>query len=74
MEWIIAAWIRFTNWLFPAAVDPFDHDGDGTPGGSKPSNQRGLDALRREAEELGIKVDRRWGRTTLQNKISMLKD
>lgn len=47
----------------------FDHDGDGNPGGSLPAESRGLDALYADAEALGIKIDRRWGRERLQAEI-----
>jgi hypothetical protein len=44
---------------------PFDHDGDGHPGGSLPADQRGLEDLRAQAAALGITVDRRWGERKL---------
>ncbi|BEV43930.1 hypothetical protein [Afipia carboxidovorans] len=53
-----------------AAGRPFDHDGDGKPGGSLPSVERGLDDLRAKAESLGIKVDKRWGEARLRDEIA----
>lgn len=46
----------------PAPAPPahaLDHDGDGKPGGSLPSSERGFDDLWAEAESLGLDVDRR---------------
>jgi hypothetical protein len=49
--------------------DPLDHDGDGKAGGSKPAEQRGLDDLMKQADELGAKVDKRWGEDRLRAEI-----
>ena len=48
-----------------------DHDNNGAAGGSLPAAERGLDALRSEAESLGIKVDQRWGAARLQQEIDI---
>jgi hypothetical protein len=47
-----------------------DHDENGEAGGSKPAADRGLDALRAQATELGVTVDRRWGPTRLTAEIA----
>lgn len=54
-----------------AAINPLDHDGDGSPGGSLPAAERGedIDKLRADAEALGIAIDRRWGARRLQAEI-----
>jgi hypothetical protein len=58
----------------PAAlVAAFDYDGDGSPGGSLPASQRGLDELKAEAHALGVKVDRRWGERRLRAEIDAAK-
>jgi hypothetical protein len=50
--------------------DPFDHDRNGAAGGSLPTAERGLDALRSEARGLGISVDNRWGEKRLRDEIA----
>ncbi len=52
---------------------PLDHDGDGSPGGSLPADQRGDDvsALRAEYEALtGSTPDKRWGVPRLKSEIA----
>jgi hypothetical protein len=53
-----------------ASPHPLDHDGDGKPGGSLPSDQRGLHELRAEARALGISVDRRWSEARIKRAIA----
>jgi hypothetical protein len=53
---------------------PLDRDSDGAPGGSLPAAERGLDALKTEAEALGVRVDRRWGEKRLLAEIERASD
>lgn len=49
---------------------PLDHDGNGKPGGSKPSSERGLADLQAEYERFaGVKPDMRWGEGRLRAEI-----
>jgi hypothetical protein len=50
-------------------VHPLDHDGDGEPGGSLPSEKRDVAALQAEVEALGVTVDKRWGEKRLLAEI-----
>lgn len=50
--------------------NPFDHDGDGKPGGSLPAAQRGLDDLRAEYEaKYGRPADKRWGEKRFRKEL-----
>lgn len=49
---------------------PMDRDGDGRPGGSRPFADRDVEDLVPEAERLGLKIDRRATRRTLQAAIA----
>jgi hypothetical protein len=52
------------------AFNAFDRNRDGRPGGSLPAAKRGLDDLKQRAQDLGIKIDRRWGRARLEKAIA----
>ena len=57
----------------PSAAHPFDHDGDGSPGGSLPASERGdeIEAVRVEYEKLtGRAPDKRWGVPRLQKELN----
>jgi|GEM_PF-1344755 len=53
-----------------------DGDGDGLPGGSLPTAERGaeLAALQAEAEAKGVSFDRRWGVVRLRKEIDAAAD
>lgn len=60
----------------PSEPHPLDHDGNGTPGGSLPADQRGddVEALRSEYEALlGSAPDKRWGAPRLKREIEKAK-
>lgn len=57
--------------LLPGGVAEGEQDGDGTddsPEGD-PEPEPSVDALRKQAEELGIRVDKRWGAERLSQEI-----
>lgn len=55
-----------------AVSHPFDHDGDGNPGGSLPATERGVcEDLRAEYERVsGKPADMRWGDDRLKREIA----
>lgn len=56
------------------AAGPLDHDQNGAPGGALPATERGLDALREQASELGVHVDNRWGERRLRDEIAKAQE
>ena len=65
-----AFWCLFRSFSEPGR-SPFDHDGDGSYGGSLPASERGLDALWDQYRSVtGEEPDKRWGERTLRAKIA----